>query len=823
LCPAGLDHFIFTYNGTNWLEQQKLVPSNGYSRGFFGNSVDISGSKIIIGSPFSVNDQSVRAGAAYIFLKNGNVWTQQSKLVLSDGFDLDLFGNSVALSGSGFIVGSPSSDVGENLNLGAAYFFISPPFGPDLNAVDDSGISTIDNITNVRALTFDVGGFISGATIELLRNGIVVDSVVGLGSSVTLRDLNAPADGVFRYTSRQIISGETSSQSEILYVTIDTTSPQIAVEQFASSPDPTTTDSVSFTYVLSESAFGLLSSDVSFEGSTANLSNASVQLTSFSGTNYIQVTNIVSNGQTITASVPASSFTDSAGNNNLASVSVDNTITVDNVRPDVSIDQMVGQLDPTAVQPIKYRVVFSEPITGFGANDIGFNGSTTNTFGAIVSISGSGLVYDVSVSGITSNGQIVRATVITNGVSDMFGNLNNFSTSTDNSVTLDNVAPSVTINQAPGQGDPTSNQPINYRVSFSEPVTGFDQSDIVLTNSSANVSFASIVATGSGSIYNVAINNVSSSGTVRPTIVASAAQDALANQSSASTSSDNSVTFSLRRKYSDFDGDGKTDISVFRPSVGEWYYQRSSNSVVNGATFGSSTDKIVPADYSGDGKTDIAIYRPSSGQWFVLRSEDFSFYAFPFGISTDIPAPGDYDGDGKADAAVFRPSTGIWYVAKSSGGVTNQPFGTNGDRPVVADYDGDGKSDIAIFRPSVGEWYYLRSSDSQVRGAQFGALTDKTVQGDYTGDGKADFAFFRPSTGFWYVLRSEDFSFFASPFGAATDIPTPGDYDGDGKFDQAVFRPSTGIWYINKSNGSGVIIQAFGASTDLPVPSYYLQ
>ncbi len=271
----------------------------------------------------------------------------------------------------------------------------------------------------------------------------------------------------------------------------------------------------------------------------------------------------------------------------------------------------------------------------------------------------------------------------------------------------------------------------------------------------------------------------------------------------------------------DFDGDSKSDISIFRPSVGEWYFQRSSNSAVNGAQFGASTDKPIPADYTGDGKTDLAFFRPSTGSWFILRSEDSSFFAFPFGVSTDVPTAGDFDGDGKADVAVFRPSNGVWYINKSTGGVTNTQFGTNDDRPVVADYDGDGKSDIAIFRPSVGEWYYLRSSDSQVRGAQFGASTDKTVQGDYTGDGKADFAFFRPSEGRWYVLRSEDFSFFASPFGVSTDTPTIGDYDGDGKFDQAVFRPSNGVWYINRST-AGLQIQQFGTETDLPVPSYYL-
>jgi cytochrome c peroxidase len=277
----------------------------------------------------------------------------------------------------------------------------------------------------------------------------------------------------------------------------------------------------------------------------------------------------------------------------------------------------------------------------------------------------------------------------------------------------------------------------------------------------------------------------------------------------------------IQHKYVDFDGDGKSDISIFRPSVGEWYYLRSGNGAVNGAQFGSLTDKTVPADYTGDGKTDVAFFRPSSGEWFVIRSEDSSFYAFPFGISTDIPTPGDFDGDGKADVAVFRPSTGIWYINKSTGGVTIQPFGVNGDRPVVADYDGDGKSDIAIFRPSVGEWYALKSGGG-ISGAQFGSSSDKTVQGDYTGDGKADFAFYRPSTGSWFVLRSEDSSFFASPFGVATDTPTIGDYDGDGKFDQAVFRPSNGVWYVNKSNGSGVTIQPFGVSTDAPVPSYYL-
>jgi subtilisin family serine protease len=270
----------------------------------------------------------------------------------------------------------------------------------------------------------------------------------------------------------------------------------------------------------------------------------------------------------------------------------------------------------------------------------------------------------------------------------------------------------------------------------------------------------------------------------------------------------------------DFDGDGKTDISIFRPALGQWWYLRSSDGSNRAFQFGSSTDKLVPADYTGDGKTDIAFWRPSTNQWFVLRSEDNSFYSFPFGAAGDVPAPADYDGDGKADAAVFRASNTTWYINRSSGGTTIQQFGVAGDVPAVADYDGDGKTDIAIYRPSLGQWWLLRSNLGTIA-FQFGASTDKPVQGDYTGDGKADVAFFRPSTREWFILRSENNSFYAFPFGASGDIPAPGDYDGDGKFDAAVFRPSGLTWYVNRSS-STVSIAVFGATGDVPVPSAFV-
>ncbi|MBK8813933.1 MAG: VCBS repeat-containing protein [Acidobacteria bacterium] len=271
--------------------------------------------------------------------------------------------------------------------------------------------------------------------------------------------------------------------------------------------------------------------------------------------------------------------------------------------------------------------------------------------------------------------------------------------------------------------------------------------------------------------------------------------------------------------FADFDGDGKTDISIFRPSNGQWWLARTTLGVIT-HTFGNSSDKLAPADFTGDGKTDVAIYRPSSGSWFVLRSENFSFYSFPFGASGDIPAPGDFDADGKADAAVFRPSNATWYVQRSSdNGTTIQQFGANGDVPQVGDYDGDGRADMAIYRPSVGQWWLNRST-AGVIAATFGISSDKPMARDFTGDGKTDLAFWRPSSGEWFVLRSEDSTYYSAPFGISTDIPVAGDYDGDGKADTAVFRPSAATWYVNRST-QGLLIQSFGAATDIPVPSAY--
>ncbi|HQU83077.1 MAG TPA: DUF1906 domain-containing protein [Pyrinomonadaceae bacterium] len=274
-----------------------------------------------------------------------------------------------------------------------------------------------------------------------------------------------------------------------------------------------------------------------------------------------------------------------------------------------------------------------------------------------------------------------------------------------------------------------------------------------------------------------------------------------------------------KNKQADFDGDGKTDVSVFRPSTGDWFVLKSANSSFYGVAFGNSTDIAAPADYDGDGKTDTAVFRPSDGTWYMLGKAN-TFSSRTFGTNGDIPAPADYNGDGKADFAVFRPSNGTWYIANtdSLNTLTVVQFGANGDKPAIGDYDGDGKSDIAVWRASVGDWYILRSSDNSFFGANFGISTDLPAQGDFDGDSKTDLAVYRSGT--WYILQSTA-GFTAASFGTNGDLPVTGDFDGDNKADVSVFRTSTGAWYLLQST-AGFNAVNFGANGDKPIPNAYL-
>ena len=149
--------------------------------------------------------------------------------------------------------------------------------------------------------------------------------------------------------------------------------------------------------------------------------------------------------------------------------------------------------------------------------------------------------------------------------------------------------------------------------------------------------------------------------------------------------------------------------------------------------FGSPTDTPVPADYDGDGITDLGVFRPVNGWWYIEKSStNYSgTTGAQFGGPSDVPVPADYDGDGKADLAVYRATAATWFIARTTTGTTQTVTGAGGgptDTAVgnnlvgyaianapsetrkASDVDADRKIDPTVFRPSTGEWRSLTST-----------------------------------------------------------------------------------------------------------------
>jgi hypothetical protein len=274
-----------------------------------------------------------------------------------------------------------------------------------------------------------------------------------------------------------------------------------------------------------------------------------------------------------------------------------------------------------------------------------------------------------------------------------------------------------------------------------------------------------------------------------------------------------------RPARADFDGDGRSDISVFRPSDRNWYLDRSTAGF-GGVNWGVSTDVPIPGDYDGDNKADVAVHRGGGGSvFYILRSSDATVGIASWGVGGDIAAVEDYDGDGRDDITIFRPGTQTFWVLQSSNGapVVSQSHRTDpASRPITGDFDGDGKADFGTVKDGLWIIYTSNTNYTQEYFLQLANNdTDRLVPADYDGDGVDDIAYYRPATGTWTIRRSSG-GMVSVPFGIATDLPAPADFDGDGRADIAIYRD--GQWWINGTT-SGIRVSQFGLAGDVPVPA----
>src|SRR6516164_6964721 len=313
--------------------------------------------------------------------------------------------------------------------------------------------------------------------------------------------------------------------------------------------------------------------------------------------------------------------------------------------------------------------------------------------------------------------------------------------------------------------------------------------------------------------------------------------------------------------FIDFDGDGRTDFLVFRSSDGyfaKWYsdaargpdFVYTAPRYIGGSPGAFPGAQLVVGDFDGDGRTDVLVFRSSDGyfaKWYsdAARGPDFVYTAPRYigGSPGAFPGAqlvvGDFDGDGRTDVLVFRSSDGYfakWYSDAARGPdfvytapryIGGSPGAFPGAQLVVGDFDGDGTTVLIVLRSSDG--YFAKLYSDPALGPDFvytapryiggspGAFPGaQLVVGDFDGDGSTDVLVFRPSDGYvgkWYrdAARGPDFIYQSAVYcGLFYADLRVGDFDGDGIDDVMLFRSGDGTfakWYSDAARGPDFIRQ----------------
>ena len=210
-------------------------------------------------------------------------------------------------------------------------------------------------------------------------------------------------------------------------------------------------------------------------------------------------------------------------------------------------------------------------------------------------------------------------------------------------------------------------------------------------------------------------------------------------------------------------------IGVHRSSSGSFYRDANGNGHYDGlgidnfVNLGASTDLPAIGDWNGDGISDLGLFRQATGTFLLDLNGNGTWdgptidRATQFGGSNDVPVIGDWNGDGRDEIGVHRPASRLFHLDENGNGEWNMfvdrliTFGNTTDIGIAGDWNGDGRDDIGVFR--AGEFLRDQNGNGQWDGLVidrsdgFGSVTDTPVIGDWNADGRDDIGVHRGSNG----------------------------------------------------------------------------
>ena len=618
--------FVYVLSGGIWTQQAKLLANDGAVADKFGSSVAISEDTIVVGA-FNDDAPLSNGGSAYVFVRSGTTWTFQQKLTAADGTADDQFGSSVGINGNVIVVGANHADLPSNSEAGAAYVFLRT--------------GTIWAQTQRLSPSLDVLlGDHFGDSVAISGNKLAVGAsgddtpFTAAGAVYVFVDAGSAAYGLQQKLT--IASGANG----------DNFGNSVAIEG-----NTLVGGALQYTPIVGQPAFG------------------AAYVYEFNGSSWISQGRLVASDG---ASVDRFGYSVAVSNNVVAVGAREDDTVVGG--PDAGSAYIFTRSGTTWTQ--QQKLAPTDP----------FNG---DRFGVSVALSFGNLVVGAAEKALSSpNGQ---------GAAYYFTNINKTRFDFDGD----------------GQADISIFRPINgqwwyqrssdntvpalqFGTSTDKPVPadydGDGKTDIAIFRPSTGEWF--ILRSSNLTFFSIpfgistdkpAPGDFDGDGLADFVIFRGSEGVWYIGKSSGGTQISQWGAAGDIPVTQDYDGDGKSDLAIFRPSDGSWWLNRSTAGVI-ATSFGVGTDKPVPADYTGDGKADIAVFRPGNGSWYILRSEDFSFFAVPFGATGDIPTAADYDGDGKADFAIFRPDGANWFIQRSTAGILIQHFGSTGDIPTPSSF-----------------------------------------------------------------------------------------------------------------------------------------